>query len=253
MTSDLTSKFSGPLLKFERADQHIRYLETLLERYVRDNRKVYSLKNQEQARQRGKEVKFVPAHKHVPTVLGDAVHNLRTTLDHAYCILMEANGGAVSSHTRFPFRHEDKSTFKKWFLGATNAANSPGDSIVEYIINEAQPYIDGKRRLLDLHKLDIADKHTTILPVAATVFLSDAQIVHPDGSLGTTFSNVAFSGFKNPIQLGSSKMVFKFGTKNAFDVLFGQGQPCAGESIMGTLQQLKLNVKVTLKELEYLL
>jgi hypothetical protein len=36
------------------------------------------------------------------TILGDAIHNLRSALDHLACELVRANGGTVTDQTAFP-------------------------------------------------------------------------------------------------------------------------------------------------------
>jgi hypothetical protein len=57
--------------------------------------------------------------KHVPTILADAVHNLRTALDHTYCQLVTHNGSVPNTQTQFYFA-KDRSALE----GTTGRQNS---------------------------------------------------------------------------------------------------------------------------------
>src|SRR5258708_31287825 len=92
--------FRGPFLKTERAEHHINHLEDVFRGYVRASKKAVAPKFNRKVRERQIGGNFP---QHTSTILGDALHNLRAALDHAYCILVEANGGTVNKYTRFPF------------------------------------------------------------------------------------------------------------------------------------------------------
>src|SRR3546814_8025212 len=67
--------------------------------------------------------------KHTPTVVGDAIHNLRASLDHAYCALVKANGGEVHRHTFFPF-HKDRQSPKAALNGHEHCGSAIGGAHV---------------------------------------------------------------------------------------------------------------------------
>src|SRR5438309_7554073 len=90
--------FSGPRLKTERAKHHIEHLEAIFERYISHNKKALAPKYNRKPR----EPVGSGFHRHTPTILGDALHNLRAALDHAYCILVEAHTGTINEWSTFP-------------------------------------------------------------------------------------------------------------------------------------------------------
>ena len=128
--------FYGPFLKVERAKHHIRRLEEIFETFVERN--VQSLRPERNNRP-GKPPTFP---KHTPTVLGDAIHNLRASLDHAYCIIARSNGAQITRNTLFPFGKDRQS-----LVGSVNGHKSLGwltDPVVNAIVDGIEPYEGGK-------------------------------------------------------------------------------------------------------------
>jgi hypothetical protein len=97
----------------------------------------------------------------IPLIAGDAVHNLRATLDHlAYCLATKP-----SSSTYFPLRvTQPKSGTIKIEGCADPAINQVVDSIQPYQRN--RPRVETMLRLL--HEWDIIDKHRLLLTTVAT-------------------------------------------------------------------------------------
>lgn len=240
--------FTGPYLKVERADKHIREVESLLGRFVADNKKRFLPKNQQRALKEGRPIQDAKPPKHLPTALGDALHNLRVSLDHAYCILIEANGHTVTDHSRFPFGGKDWASIKGSIDGQIGAGNGPSSAVRDFIGIEVQPYPGGKHRLFDLHRLDIADKHQCILPTSAEMYLRKARLVHPvTGATVLQIDQLQMAGNKGG-NFSASGYLLKAENdlKSAFDVTFGDGQPLEGERIMPTLDALRESVLDTL-------
>ena len=159
----------GPLLKIERADYHMKQLESFLRRYVRMNAKPFKGKKGQKAtekrivRRLGTKLPI-----HTPVVIGDIVHNLRVSLDHAYWVLVEANGGEFTRYVKFPFGGDKSSV--KGSINGTNKNALPAQSVLDYIVNEMQPFDGGAHDLYDLHNLDIMDKHKLLLPTTRGFF-----------------------------------------------------------------------------------
>ena len=117
----------------------------------------------------------------ISMIIGDIVHNLRTSLDLLACDLVRI-AGKNSNAVYFPFCENPadlKATIKKRNIGKA------GGDIVQ-LIETIQPYKGGNSILRSIHDLDVADKHKTILlTIAATSFpLSDflkTPIVTPSG------------------------------------------------------------------------
>jgi hypothetical protein len=238
--------FEGPLLKVERADHHIQELERLLERYVAENRKRFSPKRQERALKEGREVRFAEPARHTPTVLGDAIHNLRASLDHAYCILIEANGHTATDYSKFPFG-KDWPSVKGFINGQIKERSGPSDAVRDFIGAEVQPFPGGRNNLWDLHRLDITDKHQRILPMGNYAFLSKIIFRGGEGS-AVEFYNAQFANFHGSLAKGAVALL-EDNIKNAFDVTFGKGQPLEGQPILTTLKTLRANVAEVLKGL----
>jgi hypothetical protein len=93
-------------------------------------------------------------------VLGDALHNLRSALDHLACAVAVHNGKSFkgvafpisASRDAFPGQRDDK---------LIKCPKSFGD-----FVEDLQPYKGGNDLLYALHQLDILDKHRVLVPAA---------------------------------------------------------------------------------------
>lgn len=151
----------APKLKLDRAKGHISDLNAeilaflkrkpycaVVETYHKPGR--YALRFREQ--------EALPVN--IPLIIGDAVHNLRTTLDHLACALVHLAGGKTKG-VYFPFAESDtalEATIKKRLIGRA------GPKVVD-VVRRLKPYKGGNLILRGIHDLDIADKHSIIVPV----------------------------------------------------------------------------------------
>jgi hypothetical protein len=98
-------------------------------------------------------------------VIGDVIHNLRTALDHLMCRLVEANGETPDSQTYFPIKTTEplytRMRGKGGPVGVSDEVRRRLDSLA--------PYPGGEDALVDLHLLDIADKHNLLLTASAAM------------------------------------------------------------------------------------
>jgi hypothetical protein len=154
-------------LKLDRAAKHIGDLETAIEDYfsgspcaiVVEDMKVPNILTQAwTARIR----------KPVPTtlapIIGDAVHNLRSSLDLLACDLVRLKG-KEANRVHFPFcekSEELKKAIKERYL------NRAGSDVVR-VITSLKPYRGGNLALRAIHDMDISDKHYALLPVIGAV------------------------------------------------------------------------------------
>ncbi len=92
----------------------------------------------------------------ISLVVGDAIHNLRTALDHIACCLSASNGKTMNG-VSFPFA-EDRAGYEarapEKMRKLTPAAKK--------LINRLKPYGGGNDLLYMLNKLDLRDKHQTL-------------------------------------------------------------------------------------------
>lgn len=95
-------------------------------------------------------------------MLGDAVHNLRSTLDHLAYTVTVANGGIPNSQTCFPIFDSGKAY--------TDMSRKKLPGLTPYILDafdRLQPYRGGFGHWAwQLHRLDIVDKHRLLLTIS---------------------------------------------------------------------------------------
>ena len=93
-------------------------------------------------------------------MLGDALHNARSALDHVACLLVEQGGGTITQTTAFPIA-SDATKFnagvKAKLQGATDSARAA--------VQATAAYRGADDQLWALHQLDIDDKHKLLIPV----------------------------------------------------------------------------------------
>jgi len=179
---------------------------------------------------------------HFPTILGDAVHNLRTALDILACDLVRLNQQSPKG-VYFPFclnRDDFEDTIRKRHI------DRAAPEVVD-IIRTLEPYEDGLGYMLRaVHDLDIIDKHQLLIPIFHCVnipytsfspsspFPSD-QIFF---TLQSTHSHrvkdgtvLCYTPITDEIKVGQNLKV-------AFEIAFGDGQPLEGQPIFPQLHQV---------------
>lgn len=183
--------FSSSFLKIERANQHIDQLETIFRSFIKDNPHRIFIQPDAKTGQIRVGVEFdQPLPLHISTITGDAIHNLRTSLDHLACTLVRTNGGTVTRNTGF-LTHEDRgsfeSNFEKRIEGASNEAVQ--------LTKSMEPYNGGKGTALwRLNKLDVADKHHSLILTARITVLPTIIVRNPDGSILATLTDNRVGG-----------------------------------------------------------
>ena len=147
-------RLMGVMAKIERARQHIRDFEARRELFIQ-SRPYDVVRDDPQAGVYGFVLRFrCKPPRDMPLTIGDAVHNLRSALDHLAWQLVEANGQTPSKDTAFPiFETADK--YKKHSASRVEGMSTGAISL----INAIQPYQGGNDDLWELHRLDILDKH----------------------------------------------------------------------------------------------
>lgn len=104
-----------------------------------------------------------PPHE-IGLIAGDVIHNLRSALDHLAFQLMLANNQVPDKHTCFPI-FDDGPTYN-----ANRARRVRGMAQAAiHGIDAAKPYEGGTNELWCLHRLDIADKHHSLLVTLVSV------------------------------------------------------------------------------------
>lgn len=231
----------GPRLKVERAEHHIRKLDALFGQYVRDSMKRFRPKRNRDPLKQARPATFP---KHVPTVLGDALHNLHAALDHAYHIAADANSATFSERRLFPFG-QDRQSLEGSINGHKAKGTTPSEEVITAILDEIQPYEGGKLGLYGLHKLDITDKHLVLIPTTSKVHIEQLDFVDERGAkTGGGISNLFMTADQGEnfefFNIGVGRAEMKGNPKDAFSICFGGGQPFEGERISDILKSLRL-------------
>jgi hypothetical protein len=159
--------FEVPRLKLRRALHHIDDLEAQISAYLsRDP--LYAEVVADPTFLGGTKL-VVRVREEVPVdfafIIGDALHNLRASLDLLACEVVHANGGS-DEKVYFPFarsatdlpsvirhRHIDRA--------------KPG--VAAALMNKWHPYCGGNEQLRAIHDLDIMDKHQALIPTLGMV------------------------------------------------------------------------------------
>jgi hypothetical protein len=161
----IEASLDGPRSKVDRAKEHIGDLESAIRRFFESDPYKILIKDNPQSGQREWVVTDVAE---LPTSLalitGDAVHNLKSALDHLIWQLVIADGGKPDEmRTEFPI----------WGSEAKFEASKPGNAkgLSEgalKVLYGLKPYKGGNAALWLLSRLDIIDKHRLVLAVGTT-------------------------------------------------------------------------------------
>jgi hypothetical protein len=143
--------------------------------------------------------------------LGDAVHNLRSALDHAICQLAVANGNASACErrqTQFPIYADGTPDHLKrldgWIRPVCDAAKDVIRALQPYKRRPQDPYTDP---LWFLSELDNIDKHRLLL-VASPKFATLRLKLTIDNET-TTFTASNHAAWR-PLKLGAEPLRFRF-------------------------------------------
>lgn len=206
--------FEASKLKVDRAVKHTQELQSKIGEYIAPRPVVIVQEKRGDWWVQCIRVKE-PIPKCWPTIIGDAIHNLRASLDLMACELVRMNDeddkGAL-----FPFAHS-QDDLKNVMMNKRHM-NRASSSVQAHILKLA-PY---KGELRALHDLDLTDKHRSLIPALTQVAesniafgLSDTNgnpipisIPIKDGEPMTATSKPAIGPAESPIDIS---VVFPFG------------------------------------------
>ena len=237
--------FEGAQLKIERAKSHVRDLEAEINAF--HNRNPYVVVAEDDPKT-GDQNFRLRIREEVPAclsgIIGDIIHNLRAVFDLIATDVVVANGGRPNS-AYFPVSYTPK-TFKSDGLKKIGGASQKAIDIVERL----QPYHAGNEAILQLHKLDILDKHQAIIPVGAASTGVDPGIVmnvpwHDEPIESPPFF-INPADRQYPLKDGTIIFTIRAKARDAaaknkpkfkFDVAFGEGQIVDGEPVIPKITQ----------------
>lgn len=100
-----------------------------------------------------------PLPPEIPLIIGDAIHNMRSCLDHLAWQLVLANGNTPDRYTYFPILDPAKDPAPAVQAGLGKGMSD--DAIA--LIRQLQPRASGRNELWQLHQVDIVDKHRLVI------------------------------------------------------------------------------------------
>ena len=185
-------------------------------------------------------------------VLGDCLHNLRSSLDHLACQLARLQGDD-SDRASFP-------VFQKRYVIGKNGSKKPSLDInippdIRKRLNRIQPYRGTPlgRRLALLHDLDIRDKHRAMLVVAAAARGTTMRLMAGGHPTGAKVKGRVTRVSRKPLEDGKPCVTFSYPDpqlevdpylKVAVQVVFGDGGPATRRGILAVVDDLIRLVKV---------
>jgi hypothetical protein len=227
-------RIDGVRLKIERAKKHISDLDVSIRAFCDSEPYSLGIKEHPEIAQVALHVRNIePIPDEIALVIGDAVHNLRSALDHLSWQLVEAGGGTPSRSTYFPICQTAQQYTSAIVQGEINKMR-PGAEIVTRAV---QPYETGDDTLWHIHELDRIDKHRLILTV--TTVLRDWQLaIQPgwDVKFDVTPGDPLIDGYEIVrIPATTSHPQAHKGFKLGLDVAFGESEIVAGKPVFETL------------------
>jgi hypothetical protein len=181
--------FDSSKQKLERADHHIADLEGRFSAFVAEKPHRFSVQPNPTTGGLNIGIRFV---KDLPRsfapIISDAIHNLRTALDHVAWELVGIDKGTQDRHLQFP-TGDNRTNFE----ASCNGIRTPSQWVKD-AFKSAEAFVGGKG--LDLYhlcKLDNSDKHVEITPVLRATRYPPFHIVGPDGRIHATVKSNAFT------------------------------------------------------------
>jgi hypothetical protein len=240
------NRISGIRLKIERAHKHIGDLNAVISDFLGTD--FYSLGTKHKP-EIGQVAYYVTGVRHlpdeIPAVLGDAIHNLRSALDHLAWQLVEVCGQQPGTATKFPIT-KTRQQYDSAFGEREIAQLWP--TVVE-LLRVVQPYRTTDDTLWHLHRLDIHDKHRLIIPVACA--LDSWGLKEPRVWLGDLSQSFR-------IKLGEELLSIPTSTYAQYheninfktDIAFEDLEIASGNSVLETLHNMADSVETVITQFE---
>lgn len=189
------------------------------------------------------EIVYIPSNNlplEFSAVIGDIIHNVRTAFDYvAVALSCPPHGTGNPNRTYFPIG-KDRANF----LDEQNAKMRGANNQAKQLIEELEPYPDGRYSIRELHELDVKDKHKLIVIAASKLRVEGLEVTAGNKHVllaPTDFqSNADGSNFSAIVEYPSSDspQAIQLGKFSAsFDIVFGKGFPLEGKEVVRTLSK----------------
>lgn len=242
------ASLAGAQLKLARAQRHVEDLRSAIQAHFQSN--PYRINKREDPT--GDLVYTVEILEQLPpdlgAVVGDAVHNIRSVLELLTWQLVRANGGHPNKDTSFPICRTQASfdqTAQRCLAGASIRA-------VRFV-KRLKPWPGGNETLVQLHMLDIVDKHRVILVVGSAYRHVVLKIQVPWRQESVPFPPLALNPADRhfPLVQGAELFRVKAAARSGlkidepvfvFEPCFGEEADVSGLPLIPTLERLHKHV-----------
>jgi hypothetical protein len=243
----MPNPLNGVRVKINRAKKHLTDLESSIKAF--DALHPYSVIPDKKTTP-GQEIhRFwlnVPIPDEWAAILGDCIHNLRSALDLLAVELVLDGGGTPGDYTSFPIG----SDYTHFRTSAIKRVSGASAQAIE-LICRLKPYRRENGTIWQIHRLDIADKHQLLIPVAAVHKMLGIQYHVTDEATKSMprspMLRAAPIDRKFPLRNGDILFTYirvrlpfedKSDFEHAFEIAFGEGQVFDGEAVIPTLTRL---------------
>lgn len=231
------SNFPAARLKIDRAYTHIAEMQALCDWYCAPQ--LHTMTVQENAPGSEIGLQSEPLPPQAALIFGDAVHSLRSALDHAAFALTA--GKSRKNSISFPFG-KSLVSLKATVKGGDIKVASP--AVLDAILKEIRPYLidedtgePGNAPLWMLNKLDNIDKHREVLLTTSVV---QTHIKRLDFDANIVFQDNVFisdGGHQGAI-MGLPGMPVQGQYTTTVDIIINEPDFFHGEPVVPTLHQL---------------
>jgi hypothetical protein len=247
MSQDIPRFFQAKL-KLQWADKHISELQSAWNAFIQTDFCKLVVKDQPDGSQELHVVSMEGLWPDFPLLLGDCVHNLRCSLDHAVNEVL----GWKDTRLSFPMsesREELEDSFRtepEVIAGRTkgkgrNAAIELAvGGIAEFFLDTVRPYKGADNPLWVLNRLSQRDKHRLLLPVLSVHTVSGISAVD---NRGNRFANISGSinagGVCNMISVGNGGLKIESYGKPSAEILLNERGVIEKASLFPALIQMR--------------
>lgn len=238
--------FTSAKLKIERAEHHIADLKDRFKTFIDTHPDTLTVATDSQST-------TIKPSQDLPVALSlivaDAIHNLRTSLDHANWELRGLDGGKQDKWTKLPVADERVS-----YEGICEGIKTPMNDLPEFF-KGLEIFKLGQGRLIwALHNLDVIDKHI-ILSVAAQRISQPVFTITPErgGQINVFGGTFDMGKGSTMFKIGGSADVQMYQNSNTtVDIVFGNVEGFEFKPVIPTLVHLTDAVKDVLAQFEVL-
>lgn len=247
------SQFESSHLKIKRAYRHIQEVEATFKSFLQTD--FCRLVIEDDLKTGSQLIKAKSDHAPPPEIslmIGDAIHNLRSALDHAAVQIIHAIPGIgkegrkqaafpMAADRNNPGSHPAYGLIKKSFPDLANL-----------LTDEIGIHDTGEPCLWTISGLDNIDKHNLLIAAVSVQELQGISLY--DKAHNNRFSGITVrlneGGTANLIQYGPGKLEITSKGQPAAAILFGKGQPLEGKAIIPSLLKLAELTSQAIKTLE---